>query len=237
MPPRDSPPEQELAPQSSDPAREDVDAIARLVAHAINNPLAALVMDLELAMELLRADDSAKSLAARAQEVGELLVQARTAADRVHLVVENLSRSTSAADAIDLLSGQPPLAIVAPRTATGARVLVVDDDILVGNALRRTLRGYEVVVLGTAVEALELLRIGERYDLILCDLIMPELTGMDLHAAILELDPEQAERMIFLTGGAVTTRAREFVATTNHVVIEKPFDVKHLRQVVEERIK
>jgi CheY-like chemotaxis protein len=74
-----------------------------------------------------------------------------------------------------------------------------------------------------------------RVDVLFCDLMMPEMTGMDLHAEIVRVAPDQAERMVFLTGGAVTTRARDFVAAVPNPVIDKPFDVKRLREIVRSR--
>jgi CheY-like chemotaxis protein len=119
-----------------------------------------------------------------------------------------------------------------PRTV---RILVVDDDDLVRKALRRALKGYEVTLLSSAKEAAQAIGRGDRFDLIICDLMMPEVTGMDLHEEISRLAPAMAAQMIFLTGGAVTTQARAFVAAVANRVIEKPFDVGALRSLVESR--
>lgn len=224
------------APRSTvAPGSESADAIARLVAHAINNPLAALVLDLDLAAELLSGPASGDELRARIEEARKLLVDARQSADRVHAVVAELRRSTTAADAVRVLSIAPPSSPVsAPRlaSANAARVLIVDDDTLVAAAVKRTLAAHEVRVVTSARDALSLFEAGERFDVVLCDLMMPGMTGMDLHAALLELDLEQAARVVFVTGGAVTTRAREFVATTTNQVVEKPFDVHKLRDLI-----
>lgn len=60
--------------------------------------------------------------------------------------------------------------------------------------------------------------------MILSDLMMPELSGMDLHDAVKNIDPEQVRKMVFMTGGAFTGRAREFVDKVGMPTIEKPFD-------------
>ena len=74
--------------------------------------------------------------------------------------------------------------------------------------MRRVLRSeHEVVVLTGAQERDRIAR-GERFDVILCDLMMPVMTGMDLHAALMALAPDQAERMVLLTGGVFTPTAR-----------------------------
>lgn len=59
------------------------------------------------------------------------------------------------------------------------------------------------MVLDSADEALRLIEGGERYDVILCDLMMPVMTGMELHDALSRFAPDQANAMVFMTGGAV----------------------------------
>jgi signal transduction histidine kinase len=122
-----------------------------------------------------------------------------------------------------------------PALAMGrrGRVLVVDDEPVVGKAVRRVLGPeHEVVVLTSAREAREKLAQGERFDAIICDLMMPEVTGMDLHAELTALAPDQAARMILLTGGAFTPRARQFLDQVPNPRVEKPFDSANLRAVV-----
>jgi CheY-like chemotaxis protein len=103
--------------------------------------------------------------------------------------------------------------------------------------LQRTLsKEHDVTYVGSAQDALTRLAAGEVFDVILCDLMMPEMTGMDLHARLLQLLPEQARRMIFVTGGAFTARAREFVESVPNLRIEKPFSVQQLRALVAERV-
>ncbi len=113
------------------------------------------------------------------------------------------------------------------------RILVVDDEKLVVNVVRRVLsKDHEVVATMSAKEALALCVAGESFDLILCDLMMPDMTGMDLYRELSRVAPEQANRMIFLTGGAFTPTARQFLAETPKEHIEKPFDVANLRAIV-----
>jgi CheY-like chemotaxis protein len=71
---------------------------------------------------------------------------------------------------------------------------------------------------------------GARYDLILCDLMMPNMTGMELHARLAATSPDAARRMVFLTGGAFTTAAQEFIERTGIEPLEKPFDPRALRE-------
>jgi CheY-like chemotaxis protein len=81
-------------------------------------------------------------------------------------------------------------------------------------------------------DALARVRAGERFDAVLCDLMMPELSGMDLHAAVAAIDPALAERFIFVTGGAFTDSAREFLARAANPRLEKPVDRGALREAL-----
>jgi CheY-like chemotaxis protein len=117
-------------------------------------------------------------------------------------------------------------------------VLVVDDEESLAQALRRFLSTeHSVTAVYRARDALDLLELGTRYDVILCDLMMPQITGMELHAEVTRLDPAQAARFVFLTGGAFTPSAREFLIGTNNRRIEKPFDLKDVRRLVNELIR
>ncbi len=124
----------------------------------------------------------------------------------------------------------------APRTVTRGRVLLVDDDPLVLSTLRRTLSSHEITSKTRAREALALIESGTRYDAIVCDVMMPEMTGADLHAAIARLDASQADRMIFVTGGAFTPAARQFLSRVKNPRIQKPFDAASLRQNVTDMV-
>ncbi|MBX7113168.1 MAG: response regulator [Myxococcaceae bacterium] len=118
------------------------------------------------------------------------------------------------------------------------RVLVVDDETMVAKAVQRAIgTDHDVVTLHRAKLALERISAGERYDLILCDLMMPEMTGMDLHREISLLAPAQAASMVFLTGGAFTPRARDFLDSVSNHRLEKPFDILGLRALVNHRIR
>ena len=117
------------------------------------------------------------------------------------------------------------------------RVLVIDDEESLGQAIRRYLaQDHDVEAVTSARVALDLLAGGARYDVILCDLMMPQITGMEVHGTVSKLDPKQAERIVFVTGGAFTESARLFIEHTSNHRIEKPFDLKTLRHLVNELI-
>ena len=132
---------------------------------------------------------------------------------------------------------EAPVVSHIPASAKRARVLVVDDEDMVRAAIRRALsRHHEVSATSSAIEALELLNAGERFDLILCDLMMPHMTGMDLHAELARTLPDQACRMVFLTGGAFTEVARQFLEQTENRWLEKPFDLDALRTLADRAV-
>jgi CheY-like chemotaxis protein len=125
------------------------------------------------------------------------------------------------------MAGQIPAAKELPR---GARVLVVDDEPLVGRAVARVLRPrHEVVVATTGRDALAHIKAGEKFDLVLCDLMMPSMSGMEVYRAVEDCAPELVERFVFLTGGAFTLEAEAFLAATRVRQIIKPFDSAALR--------
>jgi signal transduction histidine kinase/ActR/RegA family two-component response regulator len=117
------------------------------------------------------------------------------------------------------------------------RILVVDDEPLVGTIIARSLSGeFDVVPVGGAAEALDLLARGEKFDVIFSDLLMPGMTGMDLHRELGRLDPGLASKMVFLSGGAFTEAARDFLARPGVECIGKPFDLATLRGAVARRL-
>lgn len=129
------------------------------------------------------------------------------------------------------------LASDAPRRniVTRGRLLVVDDDVAVRRALIRILGdGHDVITVSSGAEAIETVLSGERFDVILCDLMMPRVTGDRCYERVLEIAPEQARRFVFMTGGAFTPSARAFLEKTNAPLIEKPFDLSLLRNVIQE---
>jgi signal transduction histidine kinase len=132
------------------------------------------------------------------------------------------------------MPSQPAAAMPSKRRG---RVLVVDDEPMIGGAVRRMLVGeHDVEVVSSAREALRLVGNGERFDAILCDLMMPELTGMDFHERLCVAAPEQVSGVIFMTGGAFTARAREFLDSCQSPHLEKPFKAATLRTLVRERV-
>ncbi len=131
----------------------------------------------------------------------------------------------------------PPPSSAVPRSPKWrARILVIDDEAAVCRSVQRILgRHHQVTALTDGREALQRIGAGERFDLILSDLMMPDVTGMDIYASLSESTPEQAERMVFVSGGAFTDRAREFLQSVPNARLDKPFAMKELLELIDSR--
>ena len=123
------------------------------------------------------------------------------------------------------------------KAPTRPCVLVIDDEPRVGELLFKVLSAsYEVSLEPRASSALELIKAGAHYDVILCDLMMPDMTGMDLQEALERDHPQLANRTIFMTGGAFTARAQEFVGRLTGRLLQKPFRITAVEAVVREML-
>jgi PAS domain S-box-containing protein len=138
-------------------------------------------------------------------------------------------------------AGRPavkPAAAAGPRPAPGQRVriLVVDDEKPMCELLRHALAPHEVVTETDGAAALARLRSGERFDLIFCDVMMPQMTGQVFYEQLREFAPAVADRVIFMTGGAFTPGTRDFLQHVANPRLEKPFDLPVLQQLVREQL-
>ena len=126
-----------------------------------------------------------------------------------------------------------PASLAQVTSGVRGRVLVIDDDPAMGSAIELVLaEEHEVEVLTSARNALARLHAGQRYDAIVCDVMMPEMSGIDFHAELAGSWPEIAAQVIFLTGGAFTRRARDFLDRVENPRLHKPFESRSLRALV-----
>jgi PAS domain S-box-containing protein len=117
------------------------------------------------------------------------------------------------------------------------RILVVDDEPAIRAMMKRLIgREHEVVTAASGTQGQAILEQDPSFDVILCDLMMPEMTGMDLHEWLVRRNPALAAQMAFITGGAFTPRASEYLAGVGNLRIEKPFDAANLRKLVSKLI-
>src|SRR5690606_14965680 len=119
--------------------------------------------------------------------------------------------------------------------ARRARILVVDDEPKLGQTLALALADrFQVEVVDNGRDAQLVLERDGAFDLVLCDLMMPEVSGMDLYERVAETRPALAARFAFMTGGAFTERAREFLKEHRLRRIEKPFPIEHVERLLAE---
>ncbi len=112
------------------------------------------------------------------------------------------------------------------------RILIIDDEPLVAKTLKRLLRSYEVDVIHSSQEAITQI-CQSKPDLIFCDLMMPEMSGSELFDIISERCPPCAANFVFITGGAFSVEAEEFLSRPGKQVLYKPFDRKSLQGFVD----
>ena len=116
---------------------------------------------------------------------------------------------------------------------TAARVLILDDDAIVARSMARLLTSGCVVAVETdAKAALRRLSRGESFDVITCDVMMPDTSGLQFYEAVVAFDPVLAMRIVFVTGGALSTGAEKFLQGTANTLLMKPFDPARLRGIV-----
>ena len=140
-------------------------------------------------------------------------------------------------------AAEPPVAseqgppLDAPQ-AVRPRLLIVDDEKVIAGLLKRGLasEAYDVTAVHSGQAAL--IALGqERFDLVLCDFMMPEMSGEDVYREATRRWPELAPGFVFVTGGAFTPRGRQFLANVDAPIVEKPFRMHEVRKVVSARLR
>ncbi len=160
---------------------------------------------------------------------GEIRVQSRVGAGSRF---EVLLRSSDAA--LGAHASPSPSMPAAPARVR-PRLLVVDDEIRIAQSIARLFsRELRVVSELDGRRALNRLKDDRDFDVVVCDLMMPEMSGIELFDEIRRLSPRLARRVIFLTGGAFTPDASAFLDSVRNPVVEKPFDAAQLRAVIDD---
>lgn len=123
---------------------------------------------------------------------------------------------------------------VRPRAHERARILFVDDEMMLLRAFRRLLGPHhDVTTASGGAEALELLTQDQGFDVVICDLMMPDIDGPMLHAEVQRRWPALENRMIFCSGGAFSPRVRHFADQVRDRCIEKPVTLQQLTGVID----
>ncbi len=136
--------------------------------------------------------------------------------------------------------GSAPTIVAPPPRLDRARILLADDDEAVCRAIGRMLAGHEVSVVHSGREALQRLQHSpglEAYDMVLTDLMMGDVTGVEVYGRVLATHPDAASRFVFLTGGALTAEAQRLLERPGVRVLTKPFRRQELQEVVEEALR
>ncbi len=124
---------------------------------------------------------------------------------------------------------------VVPATRPLPRVLIVDDQPEIARALARVFAGEaEITVATSGVEALACFGRGTTFELVLCDVMMPGMTGPQLFAKVKALEPQAAAAFVFTTGGVDADHQRELQATGARC-LAKPVDIAALRNLLPAR--
>ena len=119
--------------------------------------------------------------------------------------------------------------------ASRARILIIDDEPLLGQTLTFAFSGRHDIVLATSGrEAIRRLAEDAHYDLVLCDLMMPDVSGPKVFEAVEKDHPELVSRFAFMSGGAFTERAQEFLEHYSGRRIDKPFTIADVERLLAE---
>ena len=118
------------------------------------------------------------------------------------------------------------------------RILVIDDEAMIGRVITQILsRRHDVVFMQSAQAALEVLEHDTRFDVVLCDLAMPGMSGPEVVDILGARWPALAARTVLMTGGAIIERARKLLDETEHPVLYKPFTAADLVEAIDARLK
>ncbi len=117
------------------------------------------------------------------------------------------------------------------------RVLVIDDEPFIAGLCRRALEAeHDVEVATSALAALSYIEVARNLDVILCDLMMPDTSGMELYEIVLRRFPALGPRFVFFSGGTFTTAARSFRERVSNPFLDKPCSPALLRDTVREMV-
>ena len=126
---------------------------------------------------------------------------------------------------------------LSPAQTTPGRILVIDDEECIRSATVRILKDHETITASSGAEAKEFLAKDQDFDLLLCDVMMSDMSGVELHEWISREHPALANQVVFITGGAFTPRTREYLGALDNACFEKPFDSKELQMAVADLVR
>ena len=119
------------------------------------------------------------------------------------------------------------------KGVSGGRILMVDDEPTILAFLKEVLggEGYDVETVSSGKEALEMIK-NKRYGLILCDIKLPGLSGVEIYEQIEKVAPSLQKRIVFITGDVTSADTQAFLEKTKAPYVTKPFDIAKLKEEV-----
>jgi CheY-like chemotaxis protein len=119
-----------------------------------------------------------------------------------------------------------------------ARVLIIDDEAALGEMLGRFFSDeFDVTVTTRPSDAVKWLSSDRWYDVVLCDVMMPGMTGLEVYERVREVRPDLADRIVFMTGGIVQAELQAALDRLPNLVLQKPFDLASLRELIGRRVR
>jgi PAS domain S-box-containing protein len=159
------------------------------------------------------------------------LVAASTLGEGTRMTV---SLPRAAADNAEAQLSTPPSIPPAPVMQGQRRVLIVDDELAIVRLVAESLEACASVVGETVPgRALELILGGTPFDAIVCDVMMPGMSGIDLHERVARDRPDLAARFVFMCGGAYTARSRDHLERVPNPRLDKPFRMSQLIDAID----
>ena len=112
------------------------------------------------------------------------------------------------------------------------QILVVDDEPLVARALQRMLRNHNVHIAHHGADALKMCR-ANQYDTIFCDVMMPQMNGLQLLTMLKEIYPQMAPKLVFMSGGVFDSDVANHLSEVQNAMVEKPFVPGQIHEAIQ----
>ena len=145
----------------------------------------------------------------------------------------NLSMTISLRVALGTTGTKTPSSIAAAPHHRRGTLLIADEDVAVIRSLRRVLdQFYDIFAARSGDEALEMLRSNPHIEVVLYDISMPRLSGIQFFKKVKSKNPSFAERIIFVKAGSIEPDSTDFLARIKNPVVDKPFDLPQLNDLI-----
>ena len=154
---------------------------------------------------------------------GEITVQSSMEGTSFRVLLPPTTRALPSTEAAGN-SGHAPI-------PSSRRVLVVDDEPEIAQLLKEMLFDFDVCIAENGQAAIDRWT-SEDFDIMVCDLMMPKVSGMDVYQAFQNAAPGEEQQILFITGGAFTPATRAFLESLEKPCLQKPFSPHELRQMV-----